>query len=122
MSQNAKMTRKEALAILYKVKDAARTSLYSPDANEETRLLGTQVYDALKVLTTAVHGKAKTTETGHLCEVCYLRYVPLKTPFVFLRDDPIANKDLCGECLERLKAEGKIERLENWMTREVTQC
>jgi hypothetical protein len=122
MSQNAKMTRKEALAILYKVKDAARTSLYSPYANEEMKLLGTQVYDALKVLTAIVHGKAKTTETGHLCEVCYLRYVPFNNPFVYLRDDPTVTKDLCGECLERLKAEGKIERLENWMTGEVTRC
>jgi hypothetical protein len=122
MSQKPEMTRKEALAVLYKVKDAARPVLYSSQATDEIQLLRTQVYKALKILTTTVHGKAKLGDTGHLCEECYLHYVPVHAPFVFLRDESHTTKDLCDECLERLKAEGKIERLENWATREVTQC
>ena len=94
MSNTTKLTRKEALVILYKVKDAALPLLFSSEATEELALLGTQVYEALNILTIAVHGEAKPGETKHLCGVCYLRYVPTNNPFVYLRANPARMVDL----------------------------
>jgi hypothetical protein len=113
---------KEALAVLHKLNAAVGWRFYLPEATAEEQALREQIWTALHVLRLAIHGKAPLDTASVLCDVCSLRYVPIDNPFVFLKDDSGCHKAPCTECLERLKAEGKIARIENWETGEVTQC
>ena len=119
------MTRKEALAVLYKLWAAEDWHMYDARASEEVKALRGSVRTAFSVLRTAIHGE-KPPDAVSLCSICYLRYVPTASPFVYLKHDhlgiPSTPQNVCAECIERLKAEGKIERLENWKTGEVIPC
>jgi len=121
MSKKQEMTRKEALAVLHKLNAAVGNHLYADTATPEMKTLREQVYSALRLLDTALHGKAPAG-FGSLCAVCYLHFVPTSSPWVFLKSKPDTLLDCCDTCIEQLKAEGKIERLENWETGEVTVC
>jgi hypothetical protein len=121
MSNTPEMTRKEALAALHQLYARVGYHLFDEPSREENKVLQDKIWTALRILRHSIHGEAPSGYTDHLCEVCFLRYVHINSPFVFLKGDSI-QKDLCTECLVRLKADGKVERVENWETGEVTPC
>jgi hypothetical protein len=120
--QKGTMTRKEALALVYKFYDRLGFHLYDQQATPEDVVLRDQIWTALQGLQRSIHGEAPCGITNSLCQICYLCYVPIANPFVYLKGEPFSQKGICTECLERLKAEGKIDRIINWETGEVTQC
>jgi hypothetical protein len=120
--KHLKFTPKEALAVLHKLHEAVGWRLYLPEATVEEQALREQTCEAFYTLRLAIHGTAPLNASSALCDVCYLCYVPLANPFVFLKDDFRSHKSPCTACMERLKAEGKIARIENWETGEVTLC
>ncbi|SRR6266487_437593 len=122
MSDTQEMTRKEALAILHKMYAAVGHHLFMDTASQDMKMLREQVWGALRLLDTALHGKAPSNCSSELCEVCYLHYVRTSSPWVFLKSKPASPLDCCDTCLQRLRTEGQIERLENWETGEVIAC
>jgi hypothetical protein len=115
------MTRKEALAVVNEVVARVGHYLYDPHATEEEKLLQEQIYSALRILTVTIHGKPQIGFMSSLCDVCYLRYAEIESPFVTLKGK-IPSYSPCTECVKRLQAEGKIECLTNWATGEVIPC
>ena len=116
------LTPKEALAVLHRLNEAVGWRLYLPEATVEEQALREQACEAFYALRLAIHGTAPLDASSALCDVCYLCYVPLANPFVVLKGGSGSHKAPCTACLERLKAEGKIARIENWETGEVTLC
>ena len=115
------MTRKEALAVVHNVVAHVDHYLYDPHATEEEKLLREQIYSALRILTVTIHGKPQIGFMSSLCDVCYLRYVEIESPFVTLKGK-IRTHSPCTACVERLQAEGKLECITNWATGEVIPC
>jgi hypothetical protein len=93
------MTRKEALATLYRLRDAYLDLLYAQDratlaASEAMRH---ESYRALMTLVDALHGKPRgVTASLFLCEVCYLRRADLST------QEPIW---MCAQCHKDITAQ-----------------
>ncbi len=110
------LSHKHALAIVHKTYAAVGWHLYEERATDEEQALREQVSAAFRVLDVAVHGPCPAGFIS-LCEVCYLRYVPTEAPFVSLKGD-YTSRNLCTECIERLKAEGTIDHMELWETGE----
>jgi hypothetical protein len=114
-NQKAAMTRKEALAVLHKLYDVVGWHLYGEDVGasitDEEKALREQVWDAFRILDRATHGEPLNYGfSSSLCEVCYLRYLHIgSNHLVYLKGHAIC-KRCCAQCLEHLKAEGKIER------------
>jgi hypothetical protein len=115
------MTNEEALAIVHNVVARVGWHLYDQDATEEEELLRKQIYSALRILTVTVHGKPEIGFMSGLCDVCYLRYAEIESPFITLKGSTVSHSP-CAACVERLQAEGKLERQENWKTGEVILC
>ena len=69
------MTRKQALAALYRLRNAYLTLVCEQDhvTFEASRAIRDESFDALVVLVDAIHGTCKPGETLFLCEVCHLR-------------------------------------------------
>jgi hypothetical protein len=121
-SNTPAMTPAEALAIFHHVYDAVGWHLYDASATEEEQLLRNQIGTAFRTLCTAIHGKAPMESMSSLCDVCYLRYPLIATPLVRLKESPHLSKASCAQCLEQLKAEGKLAEIIDWKTGEVTPC
>ena len=121
MNKKPEMTRKEALAVVQKVVKAVGWHLYEDHATEEEKILREQVYKALQLLTSLVHGKPCHDDMSSLCDVCFLRYVEIRSPFAIFKGETTRHS-LCKACIQLLRAEGKIARLEDWETGEVTPC
>jgi len=113
---SSSLSHKHALAIVHKAYAAVGWHLYEACATDEEQALREQVYAAFRVLDVAVHGPCPAGFLS-LCEVCYLRYVPTEAPFVSLKGD-YTSRNLCTQCIERLKAEGAIDHMEPWETGE----
>ncbi len=123
----ADMTPQEALSILYRLNEAVGWHLHQASPPQEEQALRTLVWSALRTMCSTIHGEAPLTCSSSLCDVCYLRYVPLETPMVTLkpgtaRGSTTLSKSPCSQCLEQLKAEGNLAEIINWETGEVTPC
>jgi hypothetical protein len=92
------MTRKEALATLYRLRDAYLDLLYAQDRATfaASEALRQQSFKALMTLVDAVHGKSRgINDSLFLCEVCYLRWADLST------QEPLW---VCAECHKDITA------------------
>ncbi len=69
------MTRKQALAALYRLRTTYLDLVCQQDhvTFEASRAMRDESFDALLVLVDAIHGTCKPGETLFLCEVCHLR-------------------------------------------------
>src|SRR5215469_4745339 len=69
------MTRKQALAALYRLRGAYLALVCGQDhaTFEASRAVREESFDALLVLVDAIHGQRKPGEDLFLCEVCHLR-------------------------------------------------
>jgi hypothetical protein len=70
-----RMTRKQALAALYRLRNTYLDLVYQQDhvTFEASRAMRDESFDALLVLVDAIHGTCKPGETLFLCQVCHLR-------------------------------------------------
>jgi hypothetical protein len=119
--QASAMTHKEALAVVNEVVARVIWHLYDPHATKEDERLRKQVSSALRILAVTVHGKPEIGFMPSLCDVCYLRYAEVESPFVTLKGEETSHSP-CAACVERLQAEGKLECITNWATGEVIPC
>ncbi|MBA2391419.1 MAG: hypothetical protein H0V70_01585 [Ktedonobacteraceae bacterium] len=115
------MTRKEALAVVNEVIARVSWHLYDQHATEEDERLRKQISSALRTLAVTVHGKPEIGFMSSLCDVCYLQYAEVASPFITLKGS-ITSHSPCAACVERLQAEGKLECITNWATGEVIPC
>lgn len=90
------MTRKEALAALYRGLDTVFcTSLHTdPERDSERWQVYKDLRRALGVLTPLVHGKPPYESFGFLCDACYMKYA------VYMIGHILYHDDVCQSCRE----------------------
>jgi hypothetical protein len=103
-----KMTRKDALSVLYDLRAAYIGRLSYEQYQEQRDTFLDQVLDALILLTDAVYGPPNLSQCLYPCSVCRHRRAE---ELVCVQEQPgWSMKWCCRACYDRLQAEGKLRK------------
>lgn len=100
----ASMSRKAALAAMYRMRDAYLTALISTHQFDQQEALRKESMQALAVLTQLVHGKPQGMQHSFLCDVCLQR----RSEHVVHERGKKLSTWCCTPCRELLQTQGKI--------------
>jgi hypothetical protein len=101
---NAPMSRKAALAAMYRMRDALLSALISAHQYDQQEALRTESLQALAVLTQLVHGKPQGMQHTFLCDVCLQR----RSEHVAHEREKRLSTWCCTPCRDLLQAQGKL--------------
>ena len=105
---NTPMTRKAALAAMYRMHDAYLTALISTHQFDQQEALRKESMQALAVLTQLVHGKPQGMQHTFLCDVCLQR----RSEHVVHEHGKKISTWCCTPCRNHLQAQGQVEQVQ----------
>ena len=109
MKQSQRMTRKDALNILYDMRDAYMSLLIRSDRGreqsyEEWKKEVDDIWEALLKVTEAVYGPAHYPQCGFPCDVCRHRYAEHDVQ----EKGKVGKTWCCTPCLEQVRVEKEL--------------
>jgi hypothetical protein len=104
----APMSRKAALAAMYRMRDAYLTALFQTHQFDQQEALRTESMQALAILTQLVHGKPQGMQHAFLCDVCLQR----RSEHVVYEHGKKISTWCCTPCRNQLQAQGQGEQVQ----------